>query len=212
MQQVSATRVPPLPRLAQPLPRAGVVGASRLALRQYLMDYERDLAGSFRDGAPIAEVIAARTAAVERVLAHVWFGWMGETPDAALLAVGGFGRGELFPHSDVDLLVLTVAQPEPRVLRAIEAFAACLWDVGLKPGMAVRDAGACFALAEQDLSVYTSLLDARHLDGSRLLSVALLESGQESTRWTAPEFLVAKGGEQEARHQRYGDTAYNLEP
>jgi [protein-PII] uridylyltransferase len=76
-------------------------------------------------------------------------------------------RGELFPHSDVDLLILTVAQPEPRVLRAIEAFAACLWDVGLKPGMAVRDAGACFALAEQDLSVYTSL------------------SGCASSRWIA---------------------------
>ena len=66
MQQVPATRVPPLPRLAQPLPRAGVVGAPRLALRQYLMDYERDLAGSFRDGAAIDEVIAARTSAEPR--------------------------------------------------------------------------------------------------------------------------------------------------
>src|SRR5690606_3937994 len=151
----------PLPRLARPVPRAGVVGPARLALRQYLVDYDRDLAGAFRDGADAGEIIAARTAAIERVLAYAWHAWLGDSTDAALIAVGGFGRGEQFPYSDVDLLVLTVDAPEPRVLRAIEAFCACLWDLGIKPGLAVRDLARCRALAATDVGVYTSLLEAR---------------------------------------------------
>jgi len=208
----SATRVPPLPRLAAPAARAGVVGPSRLALRQYLLDYERDLAGAFRDGAGAQDIVHARAAAVERALAYAWHAWLGETTEAALVAAGGFGRGELFPCSDVDLLVLIVAQPDARLLRAIETFGACLWDIGLKPGLAVRDLADCRALAAADVSVYTSLIEARHLDGSVALADALLAALPDESLWTSERFVAAKQAEQSARHQRFGDTAYNLEP
>ena len=208
----AVTRVPPLPRLARPVPRAGVVGPARLALRQYLVDYDRDLAGAFRDGADAGEIIAARTAAIERVLAYAWHAWLGDSTDAALIAVGGFGRGEQFPYSDVDLLVLTVDAPEPRVLRAIEAFCACLWDLGIKPGLAVRDLAGCRALAAADVGVYTSLLEARFLSGAQVLAERLIARLPDQSLWTPGRFLQAKKAEQAARHLRFGDTAYNLEP
>ncbi|MEZ5460834.1 [protein-PII] uridylyltransferase [Dokdonella sp.] len=208
----STVRVPTLPRLAKPVPRVGVVGPARLALRQYLVDYDRDLAGAFRDHADAEEIVASRSAAVERVLVYAWQSWLGETSDAALIAVGGFGRAELFPGSDVDLLILTVASPEARVVRAIEAFSACLWDLGIKPGMAVRDLECCEELARQDISVYTNLIESRHLDGSKELAAALARFGKSTPLWTPAAFLAAKQAEQAARHLRFGDTAYNLEP
>ncbi|WP_440223737.1 [protein-PII] uridylyltransferase [Dokdonella sp. MW10] len=207
-----AARIPALPRLAAPVPRTGVVGPSRLALRQYLTDYDRDLAGAFRDGVPAVAVVRARADAVDRVLGYAWQAWLGDTGQAALLAVGGFGRGELFPYSDVDLLILTVGAPDARVVRAIEAFSACLWDLGMKPGLAVRDLEGCRTLAAEDVSVYTNLLEARHLDGARPLADALLSRLPDESLWTAARFFAAKQAEQAVRHQRFGDTAYNLEP
>lgn len=206
------TSVPPLPRLARPASRVGVVGPARLALRQYLVDYERDLAGAFRDHADAGEIARARTAAVERVLAYAWHSWLGETSHAAMIAVGGFGRGELFPHSDVDLLILVVESPEPRVIRAIEAFCACLWDLGITPGLAVRDLAGCRELAAQDVGVYTNLIEARFLVGSHELGESLITTLPDQSLWTPARFLEAKKAEQAARHLRFGDTAYNLEP
>ncbi len=207
-----AVRVPVLPRLARPAPRVGVVGPARLALRQYLVDYDRDLVGAFREHAEAEEIVAARSAAVDRVLDYAWHSWLGENADAALIAVGGYGRRELFPFSDVDLLILTVESPGTRVTRAIEAFCASLWDLGIKPGMAVRDLACCRELAGQDISVYTNLLDARLLAGSRTLADSLLARLPDESLWTPAAFLAAKQAEQSARHLRFGDTAYNLEP
>ncbi len=207
-----ASPVPSLPRLAAASARSGVIGPARLALRQYLTDYNRDLAGAFRDGAPALAIVRARAMAVQRVLGYAWQAWVGETADAALIATGGFGRGELFACSDVDLLVLTAEAVDPRLLRAIESFTACLWDIGLAPGLAVRDLAGCRVLAANDIGVYTNLLDARCIDGSRALADALLAPLPDGTLWTPARFLAARQAGQSARHLRYGDTAYNLEP
>ncbi len=212
MAAAAPVPVPVLPRLAAAVPRGGVVGPARLALRQYLADCDRDLAGAFRDGAAATDLVRARAEAVRRVLAYVWQSWLGDSGEASLLAVGGFGRGELFPHSDVDLLILTVPDPPPRLLRAIEAFATCLWDIGLKPGLAVRDLAGCRALAAADVGVYTNLLEARWLEGARALAGSLLGSLPDEGLWAPARFLAVKQAEQAARHLRFGDTAYNLEP
>ncbi|MEO8011454.1 MAG: nucleotidyltransferase domain-containing protein, partial [Dokdonella sp.] len=204
--------MPTLPRLGAAAVRGGVVGPTLLALRQYLVDYDRELAGAFRDGAPAPMLAAARASAVARVLSHAWQAWLGDTAQAALIATGGFGRGELFPYSDVDLLVLTIEYPDARLLRTIASFSACLWDIGLKPGYAVRDLPSCRAIAHEDVSVYSNLLEARHLDGARVLAESLLGSLPDETLWTPARFLAAKHAEQSARHLRFGDTAYNLEP
>ncbi len=204
--------VPPLRRLGLPMPRSGVDASARLGLRQYLNDHDRDLAGVFRRGAPTAELIQSRSLAVASVLTYLWRALLGDFPAATLFAVGGFGRSELFPQSDVDLLVLAGTDANDGLLRGIEAFFTALWDLGLKPGHAVRDLDATRSLWRQDISVYTNLLDARFIAGDPEQAEALLDALPDAGFWTPARFLEGKRKEQQARHKRYGGTAYNLEP
>ena len=125
-----------MPRLPPTVPRSGVSDVARLALRQLLGDVDRQLAEAFRAGADVDALIRARADAVERIVVHVWTACVGEAPGLALYASGGFGRGGLFPFSDVDLLALCESQPQAWTARALESFFTCLWDIGLKPGHA----------------------------------------------------------------------------
>jgi [protein-PII] uridylyltransferase len=203
--------LPPLPRLPPAVPRSGVSVEARRALRQLLEDVDRALGTAFRDGADAGALASRRGEAVARVVAHVWTACLGEVEDAALFAVGGFGRGLLFPHSDVDLLAL-VREAQPPRLRALEQCFATLWDVGLKVGHAVRDPLQCRALAEQEASVFTSLLDARRLVGDPAMDAELRAIVDDPALWPPAAYLAVRLAERDARHARYDDTAYNLEP
>ncbi|TAN00081.1 MAG: [protein-PII] uridylyltransferase, partial [Rhodanobacteraceae bacterium] len=204
--------VPPAPRLPPALPRAGVSRDARAGLRQLLDDHTRALTTAFREGADAAKLAHARARVVDMVCAHVWSAYAGETGAAALFAVGGFGHGLLFPYSDVDLLVLHDPAPAAGLMRGLEAFFACLWDIGLKPGQAVRTLAQCRELAAADVGVFTSLLDARRIAGAerfaRELAVLLAEPGL----WPPDAYLAAKLEERAQRHARYDDTTHNLEP
>src|SRR5262249_10836584 len=146
------------------------------------------------------------------VVVHVFRACVGEPADAALFAVGGFGRGALFPHSDVDLLVLVEPGALKRHAHVFEAFFACLWDIGLKPGHAVRELGDCRDLASADVAVSTNLLDARRLAGASALSDALAKLVDDPSIWPPAQYLAAKRAEQGERFARFNDTTYNLEP
>jgi [protein-PII] uridylyltransferase len=204
-------RLPPLPRLPVAVPRSGVSTDARRALRQLLGDVDRALATSFRDGADAAALARRRSDSVQRIVVHVWAACLGDVSDAALFAVGGFGRGLLFPHSDVDLLAL-VGPSEPARLRALEQCFATLWDIGLKVGHAVRDLPQCRALAKQDASVFTSLLDARRLVGDPVMEEGLKTIVDDPSIWPPSTYLAVRLAERDTRHARYNDTAYNLEP
>ncbi|HEY9110862.1 MAG TPA: [protein-PII] uridylyltransferase [Rhodanobacteraceae bacterium] len=204
--------VPPLPRLPPALPLAGVSDDARAALRQLLDDHARALTVAFRRGADAAELARSRARAVNMVCAHVWSAYVGEVDAAALFAVGGFGHGLLFPYSDVDLLVLHEPAPEEALTRALEAFFACLWDIGLKPGQAVRTFAQCRELAMADAGVFTSLLDARRLAGTERFEGELDDLIHDPGLWPADEYLAAKLDERAQRHARYDDTTHNLEP
>ena len=106
-----------LPRLAPTVPRSGVSEAARLALRQLLGDTDRRIADAYRDGASACELAVARGKAIEHIVAHVWTACIGESSTIALYAVGGFGRGAMFPYSDVDLLVLCEVAPRGSTVR-----------------------------------------------------------------------------------------------
>ncbi|MBA8888168.1 [protein-PII] uridylyltransferase [Dokdonella fugitiva] len=205
-------RLPDLPRLPAALPRSGVSPEARLALRQILGDNERALAHAYHAGADVATLVHLRARAVGAVVVHAWRSCVGEAGECVLVAVGGFGRGLLFPQSDVDLLALGEPDALARQARALEAFFACLWDIGLKPGHAVRTLTDCRSLAADDVSVYTALMDARLLAGERYLADALAALVADPALWPAPAFIAAKRAEQSARHARYNDTTYNLEP
>ncbi len=203
--------LPPLPRLPVVVPRSGVSAEARRALRQLLDDLDRTLATTFRDGADAAALARRRGDSVARIVLHVWTACLGEVTGAALFAVGGFGRGLLFPCSDVDLLVL-VEDPEPARLRALEQFFATLWDIGLKVGHAARDPAQCRALAAEDPSVFTSLLDARRLAGDAAFDRKLRGIVDDPQLWPPQDYLAARLAERDTRHARFDDTAYNLEP
>jgi [protein-PII] uridylyltransferase len=203
--------LPPLPRLPRAVPRSGVSTEARRALRQLLDDTDRASALAFRDGADASALARRRSETVQRIVAHVWTACLGEVTGAALFAVGGFGRGLLFPHSDVDLLALIEAVDASR-RRALEQCFATLWDVGLKVGHAVREPAQCRALAAQEASVFTSLLDARRLAGDVALEAAMRSIVDDPALWPPGAYLAARLGERNARHARYNDSAYNLEP
>ena len=183
-----------------------------LALRQVLGDVDRAGAAAFDGGADPRHLLRFRAQAVGRVVLHAWLACLGEAGDCALFAVGGYGRGLLFPHSDVDLLVLGEPDALARQGRALEAFFACLWDIGLKPGHAVRTPAQCREIALADATVFTSLLDARPLGGDAAQSQRLASILEDPDVWPASAFLEAKRAEQARRFARFNDTAYNLEP
>ncbi|HEX6834363.1 MAG TPA: [protein-PII] uridylyltransferase [Rudaea sp.] len=200
------------PRLPPAIPRSGVSSEARLALRQLLGDIDRRLADAFAEGADAALLVRERSRAVENLVTHVWGACVGDSAALALYAVGGFGRGELFPHSDVDLLALTQSPPQGASTRALESFFTCLWDVGLKPGHALRTLDECRALAATDASVYTSLLDGRRIAGTPLLDAGFAALLADEAIWPRADYLASKRADRDQRHARFDDTAYNLEP
>ena len=129
-------------------------------------------------------------------------------PDSlAIVAVGGYGRGFLFPASDVDLLVLL---PDADAASSVEAFVSILWDVGLEPGISVRTVAECIEEAGKDVTVDTGLLESRRVWGNELL-VAELDRALKKAR-SVKSFFEAKIAEQRKRHARHNDVALNLEP
>jgi [protein-PII] uridylyltransferase len=131
-------------------------------------------------------------------------------PSAALVAVGGYGRGQLFPHSDVDVLILLPEAANDACARAIERLLASLWDIGVEPSHAVRTIGQCAAEMSADATVRTSLLEHRHLAGSRPLFGEFQRTFDAALDVRA--FYDAKTLEQQQRHLKHHDAAYNLEP
>ena len=134
--------------------------------------------------------------------------------DVALLAVGGFGRGELFPYSDVDVVLLlpdgTACEKEPVLTRKIETFIGSCWDAGLEIGSSVRTVTECVALAASDVTVQTSLLESRLVTGQARLYAEFQKRFFETV--DARAFFVAKTLEMRQRHNKFENTPYSLEP
>ncbi|MDP3619087.1 MAG: [protein-PII] uridylyltransferase [Ramlibacter sp.] len=132
----------------------------------------------------------------------------------ALLGVGGFGRGELFPYSDVDVLVLmpdgTSVEESPELKRKVETFIGNCWDAGLEIGSSVRTLSECIAQAKSDVTIQTSLLEARLVTGSHKLCLAFQKAFREVMDPQA--FFVAKTLEMRQRHTKFENTPYSLEP
>jgi len=128
----------------------------------------------------------------------------------ALLAVGGYGRRELFPYSDIDLLVLLDGEPDAQLTSALERFITYLWDIGLEVGHSVRTIAQCMSEARKDITVETNLLEARLIIGNEHLYQSFLRARTAAHDGRA--FLEGKLLEQQQRHIRFHDATYNLEP
>ena len=187
------------------------VGALRTSLRGMLEHAGEVFDAEFRDGRNVGELLSERAILIDEVLRHVWRTVRVSESGLALVAVGGYGRGELHPCSDIDLLILqspaSLADTGP-----LETFLTLLWDLGLKIGHSVRTVAECLAQAEADVTVLTNLIEARLLTGDALLLHQVEEGIAPQKMWPAETFYGAKLHEQDARHAKYADTEYSLEP
>ena len=184
---------------------ADAAGASR----QRLATGRAALAAAFRTDRAAARYLRAHCRLIDQLLREAW--QAAALPrDFALVAVGGYGRGDQFPHSDVDVLVLLPAAPEAAVAQTLERFVGGLWDLGLNIGHSVRTIDECIEEAAKDITVQTALLEARYLCGSRRLYERLRATF--TARLDPRLFFRAKLLEQQQRHAKYQDSPYSLEP
>ena len=131
----------------------------------------------------------------------------------AIVAFGGYGRGELAPLSDLDILFLTSMTPDDTTTKTIESTLYTLWDLGLKVGHATRSVAQSIEMARQDQTVLTGLLEMRHITGNGALWKKLESAVRtEITRIQPAEFVEVKLNERDTRHQKFGATRYVVEP
>jgi [protein-PII] uridylyltransferase len=210
-------------RLTQ-LAQSGAVTreAALVAFRRHLARIQQHVRDSFESGQvvglPAARLLSNLTDGLianlfEYALAHAVPEAAGRPDHMALAATGGYGREELAPFSDLDLLFLTEDQPSAETLQVVEFMLYFLWDLGLKVGHATRAVADCLTEANADLTVRTSLLDARRLAGEPALFAEFTSCFRQACKEAGPsEFIHAKIAERDARHRRFGETPYLVEP
>jgi [protein-PII] uridylyltransferase len=160
------------------------------------------------DGVPEKLLIKLRKN-VDAALTHAWQSF-GLPSSVALVAVGGYGRGELFPHSDVDVLILLDGAADAALQGKLEELVQLFWDIGLEIGHSIRTVDECLTEAAADITVQTSLLEARLITGNRKLFNFLRD--RCSAALNPQAFFQAKTLEMRQRHAKYEDTPYSLEP
>lgn len=170
-------------------------------------------ADHFNQGDPVQTVVM-HAWLVDQLLTQAWDlhrAQFTDLKDIALVAVGGYGRGELHPASDIDLMILMDRQTD-EIKRFIETFIQFLWDMGLEVGHSTRSIQDCVREAKADITVATNLMESRLLTVDTALFNRMKQATDAPKLWPSKKFFSAKLKEQLSRHIRYGDTAYNLEP
>ena len=166
-------------------------------------------------GISAAELVHKYTWLIDELVIIAWdhyYKQFEHTKNAQLIAVGGYGRGELHPYSDVDLLILLDKDDYDQMKELIETFLRFMWDIGLEIGHSVRSCKDCVKEARGDITIMTNLLEARHLAGKESLFESVSEKIRGPRTWAANKFFLGKFEEQQQRHAQYQGTAYSLEP
>lgn len=170
------------------------------------------LAEAHREGLAAHQLLAQHSDFIDSLLIRVWAHFNGNRQGAELVAAGGYGRQELHPFSDIDLLILLERSDRVFQGEVVEPFVRFLWDIGLEVGHSTRTLKECISQAREDVTVVTNLMESRLIVGSGRLLTKLQSQISPSKMWSARKFFEAKRQEQIQRHTRFGDTAYNLEP
>ena len=179
--------------------------------RAALVEAGDDLKARFEAGESVVDLVHARAAVIDTLLVDLWQHHL-KVSGAALVAVGGYGRGELHPCSDVDVMLLLPESLAEDHKESLSAFVTSLWDIGLEIGHSVRTVKQCFEEAKADLTIATTLMESRLLAGPETLFGAMQDAILPDRLWPSTAFFEEKRKEQISRHHRYHDTAYNLEP
>jgi len=168
---------------------------------------------AFEDGADTLETVNTRAHFIDQLLIHSFNSFFSDCDQSiALVAVGGYGRAELHPASDIDLMLLLGEKETGKTKEKLEQFLMLLWDSKLEIGHSVRTVDECIEEATNDITVITNLMEARLLTGSHDLFDRMMQETGPDKIWPSKAFFEAKLDEQTQRHRKFGDTAYNLEP
>lgn len=189
-------------------------GSVPKAFRQAMKEADAVLERRFLNMENIKLIIRRRAWTMDQLMQQLWnqFACAG-CQDLALLAVGGYGRAELHPHSDIDLLILLRDRQQAEHYRTdLETFVTQLWDIGLEVGHSVRSVDECADLAKADITIATNLMESRTIAGNPELGEMMLQATGPDRIWPPREFFTAKWTEQIARHNKHANTEYNLEP
>ncbi|MFI4938852.1 MAG: [protein-PII] uridylyltransferase [Burkholderiales bacterium] len=180
-----------------------------LTVKEQLKTERRAIIEAFKADHKPEKLLTHLRRSVDMGLKQVWKAF--DLPSsAALIAVGGYGRGELFPYSDVDVLILLEAAPDAALQIKLEELVRMFWDIGLEIGHSIRTIDECLSESAADLTVQTSLLEARRVTGNNTLFCFLQDRCQAAMDPQA--FFLAKTLEMRQRHTKYEDTPYSLEP
>ncbi|MGR5129552.1 bifunctional uridylyltransferase/uridylyl-removing protein GlnD [Photobacterium swingsii] len=188
-------------------------GCNQQHLRDELEQFADLQKAQFLAKRPVTELVHARSHFIDSLLHRLWHHFQfHEIPGLALIAVGGYGRGELHPLSDVDILILSQAALDESTGEKVSQYLTLLWDLRLDVGHSVRTIEQCIEIGANDLTVATNLQEARQICGCEDTFLALEERVHANDFWPSETFFQAKLDEQIKRHARYHDTTYNLEP
>lgn len=167
----------------------------------------------FRNKGNIEVIIHELTTFIDELLSFAWqqYDWK-DANDISLLAVGGYGRGELHPYSDIDIQILLAKNNAKKYKANIEKFLTFLWDINLEIAQSVRSISESRQEAARDITIATALLESRTICGNPELHEKLIVEVSKKKTWDPKKFFTAKRQEQIARHAKYDDIDYALEP
>ena len=181
--------------------------------KQAIVSARETLDARYKANQSITEIVTGRAWVIDQILRIAWEQQVWKDPkDISLVAVGGYGRGELLPHSDIDILILTRKNRHSKYKEPISKFLTLLWDIGLELGQSVRSIKQCKQEASNDITVATALMESRTLVGPPELQQQMYALTTGKRVWPIKKFLSAKLAEQQARHSKYHDIDYALEP
>ncbi len=179
--------------------------------KQILRKGDLYITDQFERGNPIAALVKKRAWFIDQLLMRAWELNVSDN-NLSLVAVGGYGRGELHPYSDIDLMILKPWRLKPDVKTEIENFLRFLWDIGLEVGHSVRTINECVRIAKADVTVTTNLMESRLLYGRTDLFESMHRKTSPKKIWPTRKYFERKLAEQVNRHQHFNDTDHNLEP
>ena len=177
--------------------------------KRVLQESSEILNDAFGSGINVVHLVNQRAWFIDQLVIRAWQ-FIVTTKDITLVAVGGYGRRELHPYSDIDLMILQNTRNAAD--DDIQKFIAFLWDIGLEVGHSVRTIKDCVKEGRADITVITNLTESRFLAGQQTLFEAMCWATGAGKIWSTKKFFTAKLQEQLARHQKFSDTENNLEP
>ncbi|RKZ69863.1 MAG: [protein-PII] uridylyltransferase [Gammaproteobacteria bacterium] len=182
-------------------------------LKDAVSTIDEGLKNIYQNGCDVNTIVYGRSSLIDQLIDAIYSHLFKDiNQEIALVAVGGYGRGELHPKSDIDLMILLKEAENQKTKDLLEKFLMLLWDIHLEIGHSVRTIEECIDESSKDITVATNIMEARLLAGSEPLFASMKEKTSVDKLWDSKSFFKAKLDEQIQRNGKFNDTAYNLEP